>query len=456
MERLSSPSASSQSLAATGPGWFTHDRFGLFIHWGLYAMPARHEWVMQREKIDPRVYRERYFPRFEPDRFDPDAWASMAAAAGMKYVVITAKHHEGFCLWDSKLTDYTAVHSPAGRDLLRPILDAFRRRGIRIGIYYSLIDWHHPDFVIDDQHALKEHPDRAALERGRDQQKYASYLHGQVRELLTDYGKVDVLFFDFSYPSRFNWTGPGGRPFQGYKDRHSWNAEALVKMCRQLQPNILINDRLDLDDVPGGWDFKTPEQFVPQQGVTVDGRPVTWEACHTFSGSWGYARDEQTWKSPEQLVKLLIDTVSKGGNLIMNVGPTARGTFDRRAEEALGVYARWMAEHARSIYGCGLAPEDVPPAPSGARYTYDPARRRLYVHVFDWPFELLYLPGLAGRVAYAQLMHDASEVRFEEPKPSTAGEHAALSEASAATSLKLTLPVVHPGVVVPVIELWMK
>jgi alpha-L-fucosidase len=445
------------SIPAPDRAWFTHDRFGLFIHWGLYAMAARHEWVMQREKIEPRAYRERYFPRFDPDRYDPDAWAAMAARAGMKYVVITAKHHEGFCLWDSKLTDYTAVNSPAKRDLLRPLLEAFRKRGLRTGIYYSLIDWTHPDFIIDDQHALREHPDRDKLEQGRDQAKYAKYLHGQVRELLTDYGKIDTLFFDFSYPARFKWTGPGGRPFQGYKDRHSWDAEALVRMCRQLQPGILINDRLDLDDVPGGWDIKTPEQFVPQHGVTVDGQPVTWEACHTFSGSWGYARDEQTWKSPQQLVKILIDGVSKGGNLLMNVGPTARGTFDPRAEAALAVYAKWMTDHDRSIYGCAGAPADVPPAPSGTRYTYNAATRRLYVHLFDWPFELLHLPGLAGRVAYAQFLHDASEVRYAEPKVLAAGEHEHLSDANVDRSaLKLTLPVLQPDAVVPVIELYLK
>jgi alpha-L-fucosidase len=443
-------------LKTTDPSWFTQARFGLFIHWGLYALAARHEWVMQREKVDPQTYRERYMPRFYADQYDPDAWAEAAAQAGMKYVVVTAKHHEGFCLWDSKLTDYTAVTSAAGRDLLRPLVDAFRKRGLRIGIYYSLIDWHHPHFVIDDQHALREHPDRERLNAGRDQAKYAEYLHAQVRELLTEFGQIDLLFFDFSYPERFNWTGPGGRPFQGYKDRTSWNAEALVRMCRQLQPNILVNDRLDLDDMPGGWDIKTPEQFVPQQGVTVNGEPVTWEACHTLSGSWGYARDEHTWKSPAQLIKLLADTVSKGGNLIMNVGPTARGTFDRRAKDALMTYEAWMRDHAQSIHGCGTAPSELPPAPSGTRYTYDATRRRLYVHVFDWPFELLHLPGLAGRVAYAQFMHDASELRIEEPKAGAAGDHAALSEVTGAASLKLTLPVIQPEVVVPVIELFLK
>ena len=436
----------------TRAAWFTHDRFGMFIHWGLYALGARHEWMMQREKREPQEYRDRYFPRFTADKFDPGAWADAARDAGMKYVVITAKHHEGFCLWDTKLTDYKAPNSPAGRDLLREIVDAFRACGLRIGIYYSVIDWYHPDFIIDDQHALREHPNRAELEKGRDQKRYIEYLHGQVRELLTGYGQIDLLFYDFSYPARFKWTGPGGRPFQGYKDRHSWDAERLVQMCRTLQPGILINDRLDLDDVPGSWDFKTPEQFIPQEGVTVDGKPVVWEACHTLSGSWGYHRDEHTWKSPEQLIKILIESVSKGGNLLMNVGPTARGTFDHRATTALRVYADWIRDHDRTIYGCRAAPVDLPAPPSGTLFTYDPAGNRLFMHIFDWPMDSLHLAGFSGRVAYAQFVHDASEVLFRETS-NQAGEHAALSDQKKAGFLTLTLPVRRPEVAVPVIEL---
>ncbi|HEX8551947.1 MAG TPA: alpha-L-fucosidase [Abditibacteriaceae bacterium] len=447
------PSTTSKS------SWFTRDRFGLFIHWGLYALAARHEWVMQKEEIAPEKYRERYFPRFEADLFDANEWAQRAADAGMKYVVFTTKHHEGFCLWDTKLTDYKVTNSPLGRDVTREVVDAFRAHGLKIGLYHSLIDWSHPDFKIDDQHALRFHPDREALDEGRDQKRYAEYLHGQVRELLTDYGQIDLLFYDFSYPERFGWTNTKtGGPFLGYKDRTAWDAENLVKMCRELQPQILINDRLDLEDVENGWDYTTPEQFVPREGVTKNGQSVVWESCQTFSGSWGYFRDEESWKSPQQLISILIDGVSKGGNLLMNVGPTGRGDFDARANDALEVYARWMKRHQKAVYGCGPAPEGFV-APSGCVFTYNETTNRLYLHVLAWPFEQLHLENMAGHIEYAQLLHDASEVRFSETKVlanADAGEHAALSEKQKAGTVTLQLPVKMPDVVVPVIELWLK
>ena len=210
--------------------WFLHDRFGMFIHWGLYATLARHEWVKHNEQISNEDY-ERYFQLFDPDLYNPEQWADLAAEAGMKYMVITSKHHEGFCLWDSKLTDYKATNTPAGRDLLRPMLDAFRARGLKVGLYHSLIDWHHPDYLIDDLHPLRNHPDREKLNQGRDPKRYAQYLHGQVRELLTDYGRIDVLFYDFSYPKRDEQGKP--RPWLG-KGREEWESEKLLALTREL------------------------------------------------------------------------------------------------------------------------------------------------------------------------------------------------------------------------------
>jgi alpha-L-fucosidase len=260
--------------------WFVEARFGMFIHWGLYALPARHEWVKHNEQIGDEAYQP-YFERFDPDLYDPDTWAEAAAGAGMKYMVVTSKHHEGFCLWDSKLTDYKATNTPAGRDLLKPMVEAYRDRGLRVGFYHSLIDWHHPDFLIDDLHPLRDHPDREKLNEGRDQGKYAEYLHGQVRELLTGFGRIDLLFYDFSYPRRDEDGRP--RPSLG-KGREEWRSETLLDLTRELQPDIIVNDRLDLIE-EGGWDYRTPEQYVPREGVAIDGKPVLWEACHTFSGS---------------------------------------------------------------------------------------------------------------------------------------------------------------------------
>jgi len=428
--------------------WFLHDRFGMFIHWGLYALPARHEWIRNFEQISNEDY-EKYFRRFDPDLYNPEAWAEMAAAAGMKYMVITSKHHEGFCLWDSKLTDYKATNTPAGRDLLRPMLDAFRARGLKVGLYHSLIDWHHPDFLIDDLHPLRNRPEREKLNNGRDPKRYAAYLHGQVRELLTEYGRIDVMFYDFSYPKRDEKGSP--QPWLG-KGREEWESEKLLAMTRELQPHIVVNDRLDLIE-QGGWDYRTPEQYVPKEGVTMDGKPVAWEACHTFSGSWGYHRDETSWKSVEQLVQMLIDHVSKGGNVLLNVGPTARGEFDYRAVERLKGMGEWMKRHARAIYGCGPAPAEFQ-APKDCRLTYNPGTRRLYVHIFAWPIHHLHLEGMGGKVAYAQLLNDGLEVKMIEGGPQHVAGPVELGEQS--KLLTLELPIHKPPVTVPVIELYLR
>jgi alpha-L-fucosidase len=411
--------------------WFTHDRFGLFIHWGLYALPARHEWIKHREEITDEVY-QKYFDYFNPDLYDPSEWAKAARAAGMKYMVVTSKHHEGFCLWDSQLTDYKVTNTPYGKDLLGPMVEAFRAEGLKIGFYHSLIDWHHPDFSIDGIHPLRNHPDALEMNKSRDMSKYVAYLHGQTRELLTEFGPLDIIWFDFSYPGREYRGMPG-------KGRDDWQSEKLLKLVRELQPNIMVNNRLDLPTELA--DVHTPEQYQPRGWLHIDGQPVVWETCQTFSGSWGYHREESTWKSPEQLIKMLINTVATGGNLLMNVGPTARGIFDDRALAALDVYARWMKLHSRSIYGCTQSEFT---APSGCRYTQNGGR--LYLHIFDWPFKHLYLDGLKERVKYAQLLNDASEIHFAPPR---------LAMDEAEDALVLELPVVKPDVVVPVVELFL-
>lgn len=426
--------------------WFVQDRFGLFIHWGLYALPARHEWIKQREEIPDDVY-DGYFSRFDPDLYDPTLWAKAASAAGMKYFVVTTKHHDGFCLWDSELTDYKATNTPADRDLIAPMVEAFRDQGMKAGFYHSLIDWHHPDFVIDDIHAQRNHADRDALNRTRQQSKYTDYLHGQVEELLTKYGNIDLLFYDFSYPA-----GSRGRAadFAG-KGRSDWNSEQLLALTRKLQPQILVDDRLDLQDVAGGWDYRTPEQFMPRAWPTDDkGTKVVWETCQTFSGSWGYHRDESSWKTVEQLLRMLIEVVSKGGNLLLNVGPTGRGEFDDRALDRLQGMGQWMQRHGRSIYGCTAAPDGVP-TPQDCRLTWNPDTKRLYVHIFAWPYKHLSLDGLAGKVEYAQLLNDASELFLREPTP-----HQIEMGGVDGGALTLELPVEQPRVEIPVVELFLK
>lgn len=209
--------------------WFTHDRFGMFIHWGLYSMPARHEWVKTRERTPEEVY-DRYFQYFDPDLYDPKEWARQAKAAGMRYAVFTTKHHEGFCMFDSQYTDYKCTSTPAGRDLTREFVDAFRAEGIHIGFYYSLIDWHHPDFTIDVNHPRRDDPDAKEQNEGRDMHRYAEYMRNQIRELLTNYGKIDILWLDFSYSQR---RGEGDKAWLGGKGKDDWESEELIKLAQK-------------------------------------------------------------------------------------------------------------------------------------------------------------------------------------------------------------------------------
>jgi alpha-L-fucosidase len=418
--------------------WFVHDRFGMFIHWGLYALAARHEWVKSAERMSTEHYRK-YFDHFDPDLYDPDAWADAAARAGMRYFVVTTKHHEGFCLWDSALTQYKATNTPAGRDLLMPMVEAFRSRGIKVGFYHSLLDWHHPDYTVDQHHPMRQDDACIAQDAHRDLGRYVEYLHGQTRELLTSFGKVDIMWFDFSVAASDRFPGKG---------KDVWRSEELIRMVRDLQPGIIINDRLQIDQ-----DVKTPEQFLPREWLRVAGKPVVWEACHTFSGSWGYHRDEESWKSVDQLVRMLVDCVSKGGNLLLNVGPTGRGEFDERALDRLRGIGDWMQRHARSIYGCTQAPPDLA-CPADCRYTYNPQTRRLYLHVFSWPFRHLHLDGMAQRVEYAQLLHDASEVKMLRTVPEES--FGAMKASREETLLTLELPVKKPNVTVPVVELFLR
>jgi alpha-L-fucosidase len=417
--------------------WFVNDRFGMFIHWGLYALPARHEWVKNQERIKDLDY-QKYFSHFNPDLLDPRVWAKAAKEAGMKYFVITSKHHEGFCLWDSQFTDYKVTNTPYGKDILHQVVDAFRAEGLRVGFYYSLLDWHHPDFPIDGLHPMRDSEDIEPLNQGRDISLYAAYMRNQVRELLTEFAPVDILWLDFSYPIHLYRGLPG-------KGRNDWQSEELYKLVRDLAPRIIMNNRLDYEVVPP--DIYTPEQVQPAEWVKVNGKPVVWEACQTFSGSWGYHRDETTWKNSEQLIQMLINTVACGGNLLMNVGPTGRGAFDKRAMKALSAYAEWMRLHSRSIYGCTqsefLSPADV-------RYTQN--GNRLFVHVFTWPFRQLILPGLAGKVEYIQLLNDASEIPFRKLGDQTNFDQAP----PVGDNIVLSLPVVKPDVIVPVLEIFLK
>ncbi len=430
--------------------WFENSRFGMFIHFGLYALPARIEWIKFHERISEEKY-QKYFDNFNPDMYNPAEWARMAKAAGMKYAVITTKHHDGFCLFDSKHTDYKATNTPYGKDIIREFVDAFRAEGIRIGFYYSLLDWHHPEFPIDCVHPRCEDADAEAQDKGRDMKKYAEYMRNQLTELLTNYGDIDILWLDFSYtPESQSWQAvyKPWMQFGGGKGKEQWESEKLIELARSLQPGIIIDNRADIVQ-----DLWTPEQYQPDGWVThpETGELVTWEACHTMSGSWGYFRDEMSWKSAETNINLLIDTVATGGNLIMNVGPTARGYFDWRAEKSLDEYAQWMKYNSRSIYGCTMAePEFV--VPEGTKLTQSTDSKRLYIHLQKYSFPTLEMKALAGKIEYAQFLHDGSEILYSENDVFRYGDQTAVNEGS----VYFQLPAVKPNITIPVIELILK
>lgn len=429
--------------------WFRKDRFGMFIHWGLYALPARHEWIKTFEKIPEEKY-NKYFENFNPDMFDPHEWARQAKNAGMKYAVLTTKHHEGFCLFDSKYTDYKSTNTPYGKDIVKEYVDAFRAEGLKIGFYYSLIDWHHPEFPIDYIHPRRLDKDAEQQDKGRDVKKYAEYMRNQITELLTNYGDISILWFDFSYSgdgafgNYFDWM-----QFGGGKGKEQWEAEKLIALARKLQPGIIIDNRTGIEQ-----DLWTPEQFQPTRWTTHSqtGELVTWEACQTLSGSWGFHRDEMTWKSPEMLINMLIDTVALGGNLLMNVGPTARGYFDKRAENALKVYADWMKYNSKSIYGCTMAEPEFT-APDGTKLTQSEDGKRLYIHLQNYPFAFLEMQNLGDKIEYAQFLHDYSEIQYT---IGSAGHTSTECQTKESNMVFFKIPPVKPDTITPVIEVILK
>jgi len=351
---------------------FRYDRFGMFIHWGIYSIPARGEWVRSRENITIEDY-QKFFDEFNPIEYDPKQWAKTAKHAGMRYAVLTTKHHDGFCLFDSKLTDYKATNTPIKKDLIHEYVDAFRAEGLKVGFYYSLLDWHHPDYPKygDRCHPMREN--EAYKDEKINFDNYVEYMHGQVKELLTNYGKIDIIWFDFSYEE-----------MSGEK----WQAEKLVKMVRELQPDIIIDNRLDghnslIEGNPTIYsgDFASPEQFIPAEGVTNKlGNSLPWEACVTMNDHWGYASQDNNFKDAKQIIRKLVECVSKGGNLLMNVGPDAKGRIPKPSVDILNEVGNWMHDNHKSIYGCSIAEL---PKPEWGYYTQN--GNKLYLHLFENP-----------------------------------------------------------------------
>ena len=386
--------------------WYTDARFGMFIHWGLYAIPARGEWVRSVERIPKEAYMT-YFEEFDPVDYDPKQWAKAAKEAGMKYMVLTAKHHDGFCLFDSQYTDFKSTNTKCGRDLVREFLDAARGEDLKVGLYYSLLDWYHPDYPHygDLHHPMRDNP--AYTNEGRDFNRYLTYLHNQVRELCTNYGKLDILWFDFSYENE-NAVMRG----------ETWKATQLVEMVRQLQPEIIIDNRLEVsgegfgslwegNPTPYHGDFVSPEQIIPPEGIQdKQGRDLVWEACVTMNNNWGYCQNDHFFKPAPMLIKKLVECVSKGGNLLLNVGPDARGNIPPQSLEILRQIGAWMKDNSPSIYGCGKAGMAKPDTGRITR-----KGNKLYYHLFENTIGPMPLAGLKReQIDHVRMLATGGEV----------------------------------------------
>lgn len=369
--------------------WFGQARFGLFIHWGLYAIAGTHEWHLHQT-----ADYDGYLPwanEFNPEEFDPEHWAELAWDAGMRYVVFTTKHHDGFCMYDNPYTEFKITNAPYRHDITSQIVDAFRKRGHRIGFYHSLIDWHHPHYVPDGHHPLgKADPTRQWPDR--DMRKYAQYLYDSVEHLMTSYGTVDLLFWDYVSP---------------WKKASDFNPGPLVEMIRRHQPQIMINDRLS-DPHNRDGDFCTPEGGIPN---LVPNKP--WEVCAAMNYYWGYHQDAKVHMSPSQIQNALMTCVSRNGNLLLNVGPDELGRIPQPSKIVMEQLAQWHVKHQSAVQGTGPSKYEPPIGCIYTASTNDPTVMYLYMPLA--PLGDLYLPGLKDHCVSATLLRDGVSLPLEVP-----------------------------------------
>lgn len=359
--------------------WWREARFGMFIHWGLYAIPAGKwdgkpiggigEWIMDRANVPVDEY-EKLATQFNPVKFDAAEWVKIAKNAGMKYMVITSKHHDGFCLFKSDVTDYNVVDgSPYGKDLLKPLAEECRKQGLKFCVYYSVMDWHHPaQFRANEKkyNPTQIHPGR--------KDEYMAFMKAQLRELL-ETCDPEVLWFDGEWPKWFT-------PDDGW---------VIYNYLRDLKPQLIINNRvgsgrqgmagMDRADRKYAGDFGTPEQEIPHTGLPG----VDWESCMTMNNTWGFKSDDHNWKSAETLIRNIIDIAAKGGNYLLNVGPTAEGQIPQPSVERLARIGQWMKANGESVTKTEASPFEKTPWGRCTRKSIEDGKTRLYLHVFKWP-----------------------------------------------------------------------
>jgi len=349
--------------------WWRQAKFGMFIHWGLYSLLGRHEWAMEEEGIPVAEY-EQLAKQFKPKPNAARDWAKLAKRAGMKYMVMTSKHHEGFCHFDSKLTNYCSPQQGPGRDLAKEYLEAARAEGLRCGFYYSLMDWHHPDGA------------RCATDE-QARRRFVDYIHGQIRELCTNYGKLDILWYDVAWPL----------------DAKGWESQKMNDMVLQLQPDILVNNRNRL-----AGDFGTPEQEIVAEKVGRD-----WEACMTMNESWGYHKADDNWKSPKTIVRNLVSCARDGGNYLLNIGPKPDGSIPEESVKILSAVGAWMDKNGSTIYEAERC--------KVTNSTFADFTRKgntLNIHVHFWPGQTVSVGGLRTKVKSAKLLATGKPVDFKQ------------------------------------------
>jgi alpha-L-fucosidase len=351
--------------------WWHEARFGMFIHFGLYSVLGRHEWVMENEGI-PVVEYEQLAKRFNPKPNAARAWAKLAKQSGQKYMVMTSKHHEGFCNFDTKLTSYCASKQGPGRDLVREYVEAARAEGLRFGFYYSLMDWHHPDGA-------------RCLQNEDARKRFVEYTHGLIRELMTNYGKVDVLWYDVDWPL----------------DARGWESERINKMVFELQPDIIVNNR---NGLPG--DFSTPEQEI-----TADPHGRAWESCMTLNESWGYHAADDAWKDAKTIVRNLAYCAHDGGNYLLNIGPKPDGSIPEESVRVLTEVGRWTSRNGESIHTLDRC------QPHRSNYAaFTRKGNTLYMHVYFWPGETVSLGGMKSAIKSARLLATGQSVKFQQDR----------------------------------------
>jgi len=418
------PGAETSSQRDDRMGWWREARFGMFVHWGLYSGLAGTwegkpvgtrggmEWIQNHVKADTETYAKAAIPLFKPKPGFAREWARLAKQAGCRYLVFTTKHHEGFALHDSGAGDYDAG-SVLHRDLVKEIVEAARAEGLRIGFYHSVIDWHHDQYAyaLSKQlpHPLKGRPYPNAE---RDHNRYLEYLRQQVNELTSNYGRVDVLWWDYS-----------AQDFQGDE---AWHAFDLMKLVRAKQPAIIMNNRL-FRSREAGWasmgtegylpqldpkygDFITPEQHIPATGMPG----VDWETCMTMNTTWGYSAHDHAWKSDREMIRNLIDIASKGGNYLLNIGPKGDGSVPEESIKSLQSIGAWMRANGESIYGTTASPFEKLSWGRCTQKKLAGGKTRLYLHVFDWPADgRLVLPGLENKLRRASLLDGGQKVKVK-------------------------------------------